>query len=774
MRVPSSLRTIIGGATIALMSGSALGQVFIPTTLERDWLNEQIPGIVDGSGIMDTLHPGISGLDTAMIHFPTTVIPSIQLYGLQHLNSLIVFSIDLSLTTQTPVAIMTTGIPVSLRSLSLDVGDANISLPEFPSEMDRITIRGDGPNEIERTLQISGMPETVTTLEISGFDVLEWNGMPTVTNMYLDTGIPSTSHDQPYVVPPAITGSLTVGDHNVFFEEAIDLTQITCSDVLFRPFICELVEWPTGMEVVRIDCDGIGMVGQFGPGLREVHVDSFEPICLPWLPETVEVLELTSGVECLPNWPSLLTFESLFSQWSTYTEVNFCSVLNSDCPGSYPGISGVVFIDLDGNGEYDPGETPLPQSSVVIQPGNNAAGCDPNGYWEVGVFPGSYTITPSSYYPYVQSYSPAQHTADVPNMGDADTLNDFAVTLMPDIEDLRASIHAGVTRPGFNNRLYLRCDNYGTVPMDATLTLQFDADQTWVGSSIPPASQSGNTATWNFAGMPIGAVEQFTVDLNTPASVPLGTSIVHTLTADPLSGDETPDNNVVQFTDSVLGSYDPNDKQVQPDVLPPAVVQAGSTRLEYLIRFQNTGTYPADRVLILDTLPEGLQVESIQWLGSSHPCHWYVVDGVLHAMHADINLPDSTSDEPNSHGFVRFSILPATDLINGDQVMNIAHIVFDFNEPIITPPAVFRVDVLAGVDEQRSEPIRVLPNPAHETIRITGVNGTFAYAIRDMSGRTVLRGTSNGSIDLSSIANGLYQLEATGNDRVFTARFVRQ
>ncbi|HNR56164.1 MAG TPA: hypothetical protein PKJ19_13420, partial [Flavobacteriales bacterium] len=46
---------------------SGRAQVFIPDQFERDWLNSVIPGIVDMNGMMDTLHPGIAQLDTALI-----------------------------------------------------------------------------------------------------------------------------------------------------------------------------------------------------------------------------------------------------------------------------------------------------------------------------------------------------------------------------------------------------------------------------------------------------------------------------------------------------------------------------------------------------------------------------------------------------------------------------------------------------------------------------------------------------------------------------------
>jgi len=433
---------------------------------------------------------------------------------------------------------------------------------------------------------------------------------------------------------------------------------------------------------------------------------------------------------------------------------------------------------MDLNAQYDPGEPGIPQASLQTQPSGYFSGCNQTGYWQIGVQPGSYTITPTISYPYIQSYSPATHTGNVPNMGDADTLNDFAAVLMPNMQDLRAQFYAEPARPGFNNRLYIHADNYGTIPADAQLTLNFDADQSWLGSSLVPTTMAGNTATWDLATLNFAEQVNFTVDLTTAVSVTLGTPITHSITVNPVSTDETPLDNVIIYNDSVVGSYDPNDKLLSPAVLAPAQVQVGETPIEYAIRFQNTGTFLAERVVILDTLSEDLQWESMRFIASSHPNHWYVTDGVLHVIHNDILLPDSTSDEVGSHGFIKFSMLPATDLQDGATISNIAHIVFDFNEPIITPPAVFTVDVLAGVHTQATEQMRVYPNPATDLLRVELPSGNFQvmnYVVRDVLGQEVTRGRLNGSkqVPVSGLEDGSYTIELVGTETRSVARFVK-
>lgn len=455
----------------------------------------------------------------------------------------------------------------------------------------------------------------------------------------------------------------------------------------------------------------------------------------------------------------------------------FCSVLNTDCPNSYPGISGSFFIDVDGNGVQSGSESNPSGTYIHLQPGNVTVPSGADGYWEVGLAPGNYTITPSPSYPYVLSYSPGNHIANVPNMGDIDTDNHFAATLMPNVQDLRAWVYADPARPGFENRIFLNYQNYGTIPANATLTLQWDTDQQWVGSSVTPSTVSGTTATWDLGTLAISDQGLLTVDLSTPATVPLGTPIEHTLTAGPVLGDETPMDNAALFSDVVVGSYDPNDKLLSPATMSPAQLQDPEARIEYTVRFQNTGTYLAERVLILDTLPPGLILESIEFLASSHANTWYLTNGVLHVIHNDIMLPDSTSDEPNSHGFIRFSIKPEPTLANGATIANIAHIIFDFNEPIITPPAIFTVDVLAGLNDEQGSSWSLWPNPTSDVLWLNAADaGPHArpFTVRDVTGRTVMTGstTASGELNVGTLATGAYTLQLQGEGGVM--RFVKE
>lgn len=145
------------------------------------------------------------------------------------------------------------------------------------------------------------------------------------------------------------------------------------------------------------------------------------------------------------------------------------------------------------------------------------------------------------------------------------------------------------------------------------------------------------------------------------------------------------DPHVDIFCGLVTGSYDPNDKTGFPlganstnDILP-------NQDIEYLIRFQNTGTDTAFTVVIRDTLPTDLDIFSVETRVASHDFNFRMYGSrVLEWTFNHIMLPDSNINESASHGFVTFKVRQNDNLPLGTVIANNAAIYFDYNSPIIT------------------------------------------------------------------------------------------
>ncbi|BDS10517.1 DUF7619 domain-containing protein [Aureispira anguillae] len=147
--------------------------------------------------------------------------------------------------------------------------------------------------------------------------------------------------------------------------------------------------------------------------------------------------------------------------------------------------------------------------------------------------------------------------------------------------------------------------------------------------------------------------------------------------------DANPDVDI--FCGVVTGSYDPNDKRGFPLGLGTENEILPQQDLDYIIRFQNTGTDTAFVVVIRDTLPMELDILSLREGAASHDYSFRIYGPrVLEWRFNNIILPDSSSNLIASQGFVSFKVKQAANLPLGTIINNHAAIYFDFNQPIIT------------------------------------------------------------------------------------------
>ncbi|MFN8301487.1 MAG: T9SS type A sorting domain-containing protein [Saprospiraceae bacterium] len=183
---------------------------------------------------------------------------------------------------------------------------------------------------------------------------------------------------------------------------------------------------------------------------------------------------------------------------------------------------------------------------------------------------------------------------------------------------------------------------------------------------------------------------------------------------------DNPAPAIATHCDEVIGSYDPNDKRGFPLGWQEEHYIEPGQPIDYTIRFQNTGNDTAFLVVIRDTLSEMLDIASLRPGSSSHPYELEFEGNALKFIFPDILLPDSTVNEPASHGFVRFQINPRSDLPSGALVENDAAIYFDYNEPVITNTCFHTVGqplISVNVETPRRAngfAVRVMPNPLGE------------------------------------------------------------
>jgi uncharacterized repeat protein (TIGR01451 family) len=776
----------LGVCVTAIVAQAQL--VFIPDVQFRAWLNMALPDAMDADGYLDTANPYIPLLTHCAISVDWD---PVDLTGLEYLSSIDTLSIYFEDVPHTVVAI--NALPPTLRHLTLN-SFPGADLPPFPSTLKSLDLYA--ANSIT---SIQSLPPDLEYFSIYAASALT-SIAPMPTSMHVvGLGNLTSLADLSGVLPDTITGTLnlealpqlTVLPPLPHFAEddTLVLTNLALVDALPQfpdhvaylqvhtlPLVTSMPAFPADLkELYLFNLDNLNILPSFPAGtpflllsglplvsalpylpdsLSYLHVQ-YMPLleCLPAVPPSTSILNVfNSGVDCVSNIPSGMN-----------TNLPLCGFYNAgSCPFFAPSVSGRVYHDLNANGVRDAGEPGVGYATVDVAPGNTITGVANNGFYAQALDSGTYTITPHVNNAYVTSISPATHSAMLVDVSDLDSLNDFGVLLQANVQDLVVNLtQMFAARPGFNNTLQLTYSNQGTIDMSGTVTCNFDEDQTWNSSSPQPDMLAGNTATWNFANLIIGEQRQINISLHTDPAVLLGTPIIHTAVADPVISDGAPANNMDNITSQVVGSFDPNNKTVSPSEMSSSQVASGE-RLSYTIRFQNTGTYLADRVIITDTLSTGLQWNTMDLVASSHPCTWFIHDGTLRFTFDTIDLPDSTSNEPMSHGFVAFSMEPNATLTNGMQVGNTANIYFDFNAPVITNEALFSVSDPQGIASAAKAGPVLSPNPVHDILRVGSLSGSrSALTVLDATGRrvstTLVTGPS-GLLDVSTLLPGAYQL----------------
>ncbi|MBK8428241.1 MAG: T9SS type A sorting domain-containing protein [Lewinellaceae bacterium] len=138
----------------------------------------------------------------------------------------------------------------------------------------------------------------------------------------------------------------------------------------------------------------------------------------------------------------------------------------------------------------------------------------------------------------------------------------------------------------------------------------------------------------------------------------------------------------------------------------------------------------------------------------------------------DIRLADSTSNEPESHGFVAFSIRLKPGLSPGAVTRNRAGIYFDVNAPVITNWAETKVRELVSTRPTPSPvAIRISPNPAVDILKVFFTEKRMTDAqvqVYDLRGQMVLEKHAPGgleacTLDVSALPAAAYLLKINGN-----------
>lgn len=351
-------------------------------------------------------------------------------------------------------------------------------------------------------------------------------------------------------------------------------------------------------------------------------------------------------------------------------------------------------------------------------------------------------------------------------------INDLEIVIIPLSE----------VRPGEISDYKLIYKNKGNSLLDGDIVLNFDDDYMDYSSAIPnPTSIATSILTWNFLQLlPFETREiDFSIQYNLPTdpNYPLNAGNLVTLSTiiNPIVGDNNLIDNSFEIIETVLNSYDPNNKIcLQGDTIELDTV---GEYVHYIIRFENIGNANANNVVIKDIInTQDYKMETLQTYKSSHNYTTKISNyNEVEFIFENIDLP---FDNENNDGYILYKIKTKDNLIVGDLIENNAEIYFDYNFPIITNVASTEVveNNLSLVENNLNQFI-TYPNPANNILNIQGKTVFESVTVFDINGRLLKTITSKNkkvTLDVSSLSQGLYFLEIKSRKSKQTLKFIKE
>lgn len=431
------------------------------------------------------------------------------------------------------------------------------------------------------------------------------------------------------------------------------------------------------------------------PGSLEILncFNNFRLSCLPLLPSTLhQLLYDSTAVTCLPNFVSGAHF---LPPLGTHP---FCNPLIHSCP-SYVAIEGTTYFDNNTNCNFDTIEPrigniniQLEHDTTLIQSVSSAA----NGVYAFDALPNNtYTVhidtTDLPFYAscLVNSYDTVIIDTIIMMVTDLD----IALQCKPGFDLGTTGLYrTGQIRPATPASFNLLAGDMASLfgghctSKSGMISLDYSGPMHYtdvVLGTLVPDSILSNRLVWNIADF---STLDFNHDLKpdffVDSAALIGDLVCFTTVISPIVGDRVSYNNTFSQCFDVRASYDPNIKEVSPS----GSVTSSEGWLYYTIHFQNTGNSFAENIYVWDTIDANLDLNTIQVMGSSHDQFMQVYPNprAVKFNFKNINLIDSTSDEPNSHGFVQYRIKLKSGLSEGMAIHNTASILFDLNTPVLT------------------------------------------------------------------------------------------
>ena len=361
-------------------------------------------------------------------------------------------------------------------------------------------------------------------------------------------------------------------------------------------------------------------------------------------------------------------------------------VLASEC--DLQNISIQVYVDENNNCVRDANEVGL--KNLRVRLGHQLTkSTDSAGVVQAYLLPGDYIIS-ADLRP--DLFSSCHNDFSITISKDGKVTDELPIHPIAECADLSLGMSTPFLRRCFDNEYVIEVNNSGSlvVAENVRLIIELDAFFDYRDSDMDIANNNNGFLEFNLGDIDRGDILRYKLTINLSCEAELGQA--HYMTGylvydNPCLERQRP-GDAFECRENI-GSYDPNDKTIFINGIANQEIIGATDTIEYLVRFQNTGTDTAFTVRIEDELLPCLDKRSLYPFVASHDYDWWITEDRLTVLFENINLVDSTANEMGSHGFVKFRVeIDKDEVAPGDLVENSAAIYFDYNNPIITNTSV--------------------------------------------------------------------------------------
>lgn len=465
-----------------------------------------------------------------------------------------------------------------------------------------------------------------------------------------------------------------------------------------------------------------------------------------------------------------------------YFTFNVNSYCNFVPGGVFYTIEGKNKLDSNNNG-CDVLDISHPNLKLSFSDGTNSGYLisDTSGNYHYEVQEGTHTISPKFENQYYFNVFPTSTIVTFPTQK-SPFVQDFCITPNGSHSDLEVTLlPLQAARPGFVVKYKIIYKNKGNTTQSGAINITFDDTVLdFIDANQTVSNQTVNNLSWNFTNlMPFESREiEFTLNINAPTETPSvnnGDILKLAASISSQATDEMPLDNTFALNQTVVGSYDPNDKTcLEGLVITPALI---GEYVHYIIRFENTGTYKAQNIVVKDMIDlSKFDISTLVPTSSSHSFVTKISEGnKVEFIFENINLP---FDDANNDGYIAFKIKTKPTLVVGDSFTNDANIYFDYNFPVLTNKATSTFKTLGTQDFEFSNYFTLYPIPTSNMLNIVATQSIEiqTLSIYDILGQLVIAipdAKSISTVDVSRLRTGNYFLKVKSDKGSSSIKFIK-